>query len=162
MLLKWAQSPKLNVFSVILQLWQPANIVARFGVCLPGGEKKKKWDLTFHFRIASFSPPKVFPSPKQSKQRNQKLSQRAKLVSLTLAQIRMAHQASGELSLKARTAPSQVTALLRVAVSPLSVNLGARRIFLPDLPPRASVRGSSLLALQAWTVKAELITLAAA
>lgn len=157
MLLKWAQSPKLNVFFVILQLWQPTNIVARFGVCLPG-KKKKMRDLTFHFSIASFSPPRAFLSPKQSKQRNQKLSPRARLVSLTLAQITMAHQASGELSLKARTAPSLVTALWQVVVSPLSLSLGERRVFLPDLPPQASARCSSRLALEAWTVKSKLIT----
>jgi len=53
MLLKWAQSSKLKIFFIILQLWEPANIVARFGVCLPGKNERPN---------ISFQPCKVFSS----------------------------------------------------------------------------------------------------
>lgn len=56
MLLKWAQSLKLNIFFIILQLWEPANIVARFGMHLPG--KNERLNISFQLcKVSSSLPP---------------------------------------------------------------------------------------------------------
>jgi len=64
-----------------------------------------------------------------------------------LVQINTAQQASEELPVKARPAPSQTTAPLWATISPLSVNFGARGIFLLALPPKASLISERFIVL---------------
>lgn len=82
MLLKWAQSPNLNVFFIILQLWEYANIIARFGMHLPG--KNEKLHISFQLcKVSSLHPshpytshlsPLTSPEEKKKERKNNKAS----------------------------------------------------------------------------------------
>lgn len=82
MLLKWAQSPNLNVFFIILQLWEHANIIARFGMHLPG--KNEKLHISFQLcKVSSLHPSHLYTShlsprlPLRKKKRKEKTTRQA-------------------------------------------------------------------------------------